>query len=62
MLTWRGRELARATREAIQRLSVVVGETGMTVAQLARYSNEIGNVVDAIKGIAELLPHSWAPA
>ncbi|WP_460155229.1 methyl-accepting chemotaxis protein [Pseudomonas sp. S2_B12] len=53
VLTGRGREVARDTREAIQRLSTVVGETGETVAQLARDSNEIGMVVDVIKGIAD---------
>ena len=53
VLTGRGREVARDTREAIQRLSVVVGETGLTVAQLAKDSNEIGTVVDVIKGIAD---------
>jgi aerotaxis receptor len=52
-LTGRGRDVARDTREAIQRLSVVVGETGQTVAQLAKDSNEIGTVVDVIKGIAD---------
>jgi aerotaxis receptor len=53
VLTGRGRDVARDTREAIQRLSVVVGETGLTVAQLAKDSNEIGTVVDVIKGIAD---------
>jgi len=53
LLTSRGREVARDTREAIERLSAVVGETGQTVAQLARDSNEIGTVVDVIKGIAD---------
>jgi aerotaxis receptor len=53
VLTGRGREVARDTREAIQRLSVVVGETGLTVAQLAKDSHEIGAVVDVIKGIAD---------
>ncbi|VVN32273.1 methyl-accepting chemotaxis protein [Pseudomonas fluorescens] len=53
VLTGRGREVARDTREAIQRLSVVVGDTGLTVAQLAKDSNEIGTVVDVIKGIAD---------
>ncbi len=53
VLTGRGREVARDTREAIQRLSVVVGETGLTVAQLAKDSHEIGTVVDVIKGIAD---------
>ena len=52
-LTGRGREVARDTREAIERLSAVVGETGVTVAQLARDSDEIGSVVDVIKGIAD---------
>ncbi|CAI8803265.1 Methyl-accepting chemotaxis protein Aer [Pseudomonas sp. IT-P171] len=53
VLTGRGRDVARDTREAIQRLSVVVGETGLTVAQLAKDSNDIGTVVDVIKGIAD---------
>ncbi|WP_422630776.1 methyl-accepting chemotaxis protein [Pseudomonas mucidolens] len=53
VLTGRGRDVARDTREAIQRLSAVVGETGQTVAQLAKDSNEIGTVVDVIKGIAD---------
>ncbi|WP_438811699.1 methyl-accepting chemotaxis protein [Pseudomonas poae] len=53
VLTGRGREVARDTREAIERLSAVVGETGATVAQLARDSDEIGSVVDVIKGIAD---------
>jgi aerotaxis receptor len=52
-LTGRGRDIAGETREAIQRLSVVVGETGVTVTQLAKDSNEIGGVVDVIKGIAD---------
>ncbi|EJM79586.1 methyl-accepting chemotaxis protein [Pseudomonas sp. GM60] len=52
LLTSRGRDVARDTREAIERLSAVVGETSLTVAQLARDSNEIGTVVDVIKGIA----------
>ncbi|WP_371855200.1 methyl-accepting chemotaxis protein [Pseudomonas sp. Irchel s3h17] len=53
LLTARGRDVARDTRAAIERLSTVVGETGQTVAQLARDSNEIGTVVDVIKGIAD---------
>ena len=53
VLTGRGRDVARDTREAIERLSAVVGETGTTVAQLARDSDEIGSVVDVIKGIAD---------
>ena len=52
-LTGRGRDIAGETREAIQRLSVVVGETGLTVTQLAKDSDEIGGVVDVIKGIAD---------
>jgi aerotaxis receptor len=52
-LTGKGRTIAGETREAIQRLSVVVGETGQTVLQLAKDSNEIGGVVDVIKGIAD---------
>ena len=52
-LTGKGRVIAGETREAIQRLSVVVGETGQTVLQLAKDSNEIGGVVDVIKGIAD---------
>ena len=52
-LTSRGRDVARDTREAIERLSAVVGETSLTVAQLAKDSSEIGTVVDVIKGIAD---------
>ncbi|WP_436241216.1 methyl-accepting chemotaxis protein [Pseudomonas kilonensis] len=52
-LTSRGRDIAGETREAIERLSVVVGETGHTVTQLAKDSDEIGGVVDVIKGIAD---------
>ena len=52
-LTGRGRDIAGETREAIQRLSAAVGETGLTVTQLARDSDEIGGVVDVIKGIAD---------
>lgn len=52
-LTSRGRSIAGETREAIERLSVVVGETGATVTQLAKDSDEIGGVVDVIKGIAD---------
>ena len=52
-LTRRGRDVARDTREAIQTLSNVVAETGETVAQLARDSNQIGSVVDVIRGIAD---------
>jgi aerotaxis receptor len=52
-LTDRGRSIAGETRDAIQRLSTAVGETGQTVTQLARDSDEIGGVVDVIKGIAD---------
>jgi len=52
-LTGRGRDIAGETRDAIQRLSAAVGETGLTVTQLARDSDEIGGVVDVIKGIAD---------
>ncbi|MCS3468123.1 aerotaxis receptor [Pseudomonas sp. JUb42] len=52
-LTRRGRDIAGETREAIQRLSTSVGETGLTVTQLAKDSDEIGGVVDVIKGIAD---------
>ena len=52
-LTGEGRSIAAETREAIQRLSVSVGETGETVTRLAQDSNEIGGVVDVIKGIAD---------
>ena len=52
-LTGRGRDIAGETRAAIQRLSVAVGETGVTVTQLAKDSDEIGGVVDVIKGIAD---------
>ncbi len=52
-LTGEGRTIAGETREAIQRLSISVGETGETVTRLAQDSNEIGGVVDVIKGIAD---------
>ncbi|KIP96601.1 MULTISPECIES: PAS domain-containing methyl-accepting chemotaxis protein [Pseudomonas] len=52
-LTQQGRTIASETREAIQRLSLSVGETGETVTRLAHDSNEIGGVVDVIKGIAD---------
>ncbi|MDF3936286.1 methyl-accepting chemotaxis protein [Pseudomonas citronellolis] len=52
-LTRRGRSVASETREAIERLSASVGETGLAVSQLAQDSNEIGGVVDVIKGIAD---------
>ncbi|MBS7691411.1 methyl-accepting chemotaxis protein [Pseudomonas lalucatii] len=52
-LTSQGRNIAAETREAIQRLSLSVGETGETVTRLAQDSNEIGGVVDVIKGIAD---------
>ncbi|WP_420800868.1 methyl-accepting chemotaxis protein [Pseudomonas cavernae] len=52
-LTNQGRTIAAETREAIQRLSLSVGETGETVTRLAQDSNEIGGVVDVIKGIAD---------
>ncbi|BAP44369.1 methyl-accepting chemotaxis protein [Pseudomonas sp. 21LCFQ02] len=52
-LTRRGRDIAGETREAIERLSASVGETGLTVTQLAKDSDEIGGVVDVIKGIAD---------
>ncbi|WXL27467.1 PAS domain-containing methyl-accepting chemotaxis protein [Ectopseudomonas mendocina] len=52
-LTTAGRVIATETREAIQRLSESVGDTGETVTRLAQDSNEIGGVVDVIKGIAD---------
>ena len=52
-LTGEGRNVTADTREAIQRLSVSVAETGETVSRLAQDSNEIGGVVDVIKGIAD---------
>ncbi|WP_213877690.1 PAS domain-containing methyl-accepting chemotaxis protein [Pseudomonas sp. dw_358] len=52
-LTRQGRDIAGETRTAIQKLSDAVGETGRTVTQLAKDSNEIGGVVDVIKGIAD---------
>jgi aerotaxis receptor len=52
-LTTAGRTIASETREAIQRLSESVGDTGETVTRLAQDSNEIGGVVDVIKGIAD---------
>jgi len=53
LLTGRGRDVARGTHEAIERFSTVVGETGLTVVQFARDSNEIGTVVHVIKGVAD---------
>ncbi|MBG6291934.1 methyl-accepting chemotaxis protein [Pseudomonas nitroreducens] len=52
-LTTEGRQIAAETREAMQRLSSSVGETGEAVSQLARDSEQIGGVVDVIKGIAD---------
>ena len=52
-LTSAGRAIANETREAIQRLSQSVGDTGETVTRLAQDSNQIGGVVDVIKGIAD---------
>ncbi|KAF1069929.1 MAG: Aerotaxis receptor [Pseudomonas citronellolis] len=52
-LTREGRSIAGETRAAIQRLSNSVGETGLAVSQLAKDSDEIGGVVDVIKGIAD---------
>jgi aerotaxis receptor len=52
-LASQGRVIAGETRAAIQRLSAAVGETGLTVTQLAKDSDEIGGVVDVIKGIAD---------
>jgi aerotaxis receptor len=52
-LTSEGRTITAETRAAIQRLSQSVGDTGETVTRLAQDSNEIGGVVDVIKGIAD---------
>ncbi|WP_028694485.1 methyl-accepting chemotaxis protein [Pseudomonas cremoricolorata] len=52
-LTSQGRTIAGETRDAIERLSSAVGDTGRTVTQLAKDSDEIGGVVDVIKGIAD---------
>jgi aerotaxis receptor len=52
-LTSAGRSIANETRQAIQRLSQSVGDTGETVTRLAHDSNQIGGVVDVIKGIAD---------
>ncbi|SEE04959.1 methyl-accepting chemotaxis protein [Pseudomonas anguilliseptica] len=52
-LTSAGRGIAAETRQAIQRLSQSVGDTGETVTRLAQDSTEIGGVVDVIKGIAD---------
>jgi aerotaxis receptor len=52
-LTGQGRTIAGETRQAIERLSASVGETGQTVTRLAKDSDEIGGVVDVIKGIAD---------
>ncbi|WP_374761353.1 methyl-accepting chemotaxis protein [Pseudomonas sp. sp1636] len=48
-----GRAITAQTRTTIQRLSQSVGDTGETVTRLAQDSNEIGGVVDVIKGIAD---------
>ncbi|WP_347900810.1 PAS domain-containing methyl-accepting chemotaxis protein [Pseudomonas purpurea] len=53
VLTGHGRDVARDTRKAIERLCAVLGETGQSVTQLAKDSHEIGTVVDVIKGIAD---------
>jgi aerotaxis receptor len=52
-LTSAGRSIASETSLAIQRLSQSVGDAGETVTRLAHDSNEIGGVVDVIKGIAD---------
>ncbi|WP_437880540.1 methyl-accepting chemotaxis protein [Pseudomonas sp. LRF_L74] len=52
-LTGEGRTIASDTVQAIQRLSGSVAETGEAVTRLARDSDEIGGVVDVIKGIAD---------
>ncbi|MCF7203422.1 methyl-accepting chemotaxis protein [Pseudomonas sp. JM10B5a] len=52
-LTVRGRSVTAETRKAIERLSEAVGRTGEVVNRLARDSDEIGSVVDVIKGIAD---------
>lgn len=52
-LTQRGRAIAGETCEAIQNLSTAVGESGRSVAQLAKESENIGNVVDVIRAISD---------
>ena len=52
-LSTQGRDVSAQTRQAIERLASTVSETGEAVAELARNSNEIGTVVDVIKGIAD---------
>lgn len=52
-LTTQGREISAQTRKAIELLASAVTETGEAVSALARNSDEIGGVVDVIKGIAD---------
>ncbi|WP_028240941.1 methyl-accepting chemotaxis protein [Stutzerimonas azotifigens] len=52
-LTVRGRAVAVETRRAIERLAGAVSEAGDAVNQLAQDSQQIGSVVDVIRGIAE---------
>ena len=52
-LTDEGRQIAVVTREAIQRLSASVGDTGETVTRLAQDTSAIGGMVDVIKSIAD---------
>jgi len=52
-LTEHGKKVAIETRQIIQQLSESVTEAGDAVGQLAKDSDEIGGVVDVIKGIAD---------
>ena len=48
-----GRAIATHASQTIEQLSQAVGESSVTVAQLAQDSTEIGGMVDVIKGIAD---------
>lgn len=52
-LTSQGRETSAQTRKAIELLANTVSAAGDAVTELARNSDEIGTVVDVIKGIAD---------
>ncbi|MBA1275249.1 methyl-accepting chemotaxis protein [Stutzerimonas azotifigens] len=52
-LTAQGQNISGETRKAIERLSDSVSETRDAVTKLARDSDQIGSVVDVIRGIAE---------
>lgn len=52
-LAEQGKRVALQTRQVIQQLADSVTEAGDAVARLAKDSDEIGGVVDVIKGIAD---------